>query len=95
MLVDHEYFFRLFRMSPSTFEILLSWVAPLGPVRMGRSYLGYRENISTSLLARSRLVMKITGKLHCVHTGRKVFPGTEISLADRRDLGDRESFCPI
>ena len=28
-LVDHEYFFRLFRMSPSTFEILLSWVAPL------------------------------------------------------------------
>ena len=30
----------------------------LGPVHMGRSYLGYRENISTSLQARSRLVMK-------------------------------------
>ena len=29
MLGDHEYFFRLFRMSPSTFELLLSWVAPL------------------------------------------------------------------
>ena len=29
MLADHEYFFRLFRMSPSTFELLLSWVAPL------------------------------------------------------------------
>ena len=62
---------------------------------MGRSYLGYRENISTSLLARSHLVMTMTEKLHCVHMGRKVFPGTEISLADRRDLGDRENFCPI
>ena len=30
----------------------------LGPVHMGRSYLCYRENISTSLQARSRLVMK-------------------------------------
>ena len=29
MLADHEYFFRLFRMSPSMFELLLSWVAPL------------------------------------------------------------------
>lgn len=30
MLVDHEYFLRLFRrMSPSTFEVLLLWVAPL------------------------------------------------------------------
>ena len=29
MLADHEYFFRLFRMSPSTFELLLSWVAIL------------------------------------------------------------------
>ena len=29
-----------------------------GPVHMGRSYLGYRENISKSLQARSRLVMK-------------------------------------
>ena len=27
--------------------------------------------------------------------GRKVFPGTEISLADRRDLGDRDNFYPI
>ena len=26
---------------------------------------------------------------------RKVFPGTEISLADRRDLGDRDNFYPI
>ena len=29
MLADHEWFFRLFRMSPSTFELLLFWVAPL------------------------------------------------------------------
>ena len=29
MLCDHEYFFRYFRMSPTTFEMLLSWVAPL------------------------------------------------------------------
>ena len=27
-------------------------------IHMGRSYLGYRENILTSLQARSRLVMK-------------------------------------
>ena len=33
-------------------------VHDLGPVYMGRSYLGYRENILTSLQARSRLVMK-------------------------------------
>ena len=59
---------------------------------MGRSYLGYRENISTSLQARSRMKYE---KLHCVHMGRKVFPGTEISLADRRDLGDRDNFHPI
>ena len=29
MLHDHEYFFNYFRMSPTTFEKLLSWVAPL------------------------------------------------------------------
>ena len=58
---------------------------------MGRSYLDYRERVSTSLQARSRLVEK----LHCVHMGRKVFPGTEISLADRRDPGDRDNFYPI
>ena len=29
-----------------------------GPVHMGRSYLDYRENISTSLQATSRLVIK-------------------------------------
>ena len=62
---------------------------------MGRSYLGYRERVSTSLQARSRLVMKQYEKLHCVHMGRKVFPGTKISLADRRDLGDRDNFYPI
>ena len=28
ILVDHEYFFRLFRMWLSTFELLLSWDAP-------------------------------------------------------------------
>ena len=61
---------------------------------MGRSYLGYREYISTSLQARSRLAMKYYEKLHCVHMRRKVFPGTEISLADRRDLGDRDNICP-
>ena len=27
--------------------------------------------------------------------GRKLFPDTEISLADRRDLGDRDNFYPI
>ena len=53
---------------------------------MGRSYLGYRENISTSLRARSRLVMKYYEKLHCVHMVRKVFPGTEISLAGTGEI---------
>ena len=47
----------------------------LGPVRMGRSYLGYRENISTSLQARSRLVMKITWKVTLRSYGTKSFPG--------------------
>ena len=28
MLFDHEYFFKMFRMTPSRFEELLSWVAP-------------------------------------------------------------------
>ena len=42
------------------FEGLLSYTlcGYSGPVHMGRSYLGYRENISTSLQARSCLVMK-------------------------------------
>ena len=62
---------------------------------MGRSYLGYRENISTSLQARSRLVMKWYEKLHCGHMRRKVLPATEMSLADRRDLGDRDNSCLI
>ena len=62
---------------------------------MGRNYLGYREYTSTSLQARTRLVIKYYEKLHWVHMRRKVFPGTEISLADRRDLGDRDHFCPI
>ena len=42
---------------------------------MGRrclGYFGHRENISTSLQARSRLVMKKYEKLHCVHMRRKV-----------------------
>ena len=57
------------------------------------SYLDYRENVSTSLLTRSRLVVKITEfKLHCVHIGRKVFPSPKISLADRRDLGNLDNF---
>ena len=57
------------------------------------SYLDYRENISTSLLARSRLVVKITEfKLHGVHMGRKVFRSSKISLADRRDLGNLDNF---
>ena len=40
---------------------------------MGRSCLdlGYRENISTSLQARSRLDMKYYEKLLCVHMRRK------------------------
>ena len=29
MLYDHHYFFAYFRMSPSTFENLLSWIAPI------------------------------------------------------------------
>ena len=28
-LFDHEYFFKLFRMTPRRLELLLSWVAPL------------------------------------------------------------------
>lgn len=28
-LFDHEYFYKCFRMSPTTFELLLSWIAPL------------------------------------------------------------------
>ena len=29
MLYDEEYFFHCFRMSPTTFEKLLSWIGPL------------------------------------------------------------------
>ena len=60
---------------------------------MGRSYPGYRENISTSLRARSPCYKMIFITLRSYET--KVFPGTEISLADRRDLGDRDNFCLI
>ena len=67
----------------------------LGLVHMGRSYLGWRENISTSLQARSRLVMKITWKVTLCSYRTKLFPSTEISLVDRRDLGRRENFGPI
>ena len=28
-LFDHEYFFKLFKMTPRRLELLLSWVAPL------------------------------------------------------------------
>ena len=62
---------------------------------MGRSCVGYQENISTCFLARSYFVIKITEKLHCVYMGQNVFLGTEISFADRRDIGDRDRFCPI
>ena len=48
MLVDHEYFFRLFRMSPSTFEVLLSWVAPL--IKKKSTYSGAQKSESTPLL---------------------------------------------
>ena len=39
--------------------------------------------------------MKSYTALHCVHMRRKVFPCTEISLVDRRDLGDRDNVFPI
>ena len=39
--------------------------------------------------------MKITWKVTLCSYGTKLFPSTEISLVDRRDLGRRENFCPI
>ena len=64
----------------------LNW----GPAHMGRSYLVYRENIDLALLWNN---MKVA--LRSYET--KSFPGTdtEISLVDRRDLGDRDNFCLI
>ena len=45
-------------MCIATVVVLVHIHIYLGPVHMGRSYLGYQENILTSLQARSRLVMK-------------------------------------
>ena len=39
--------------------------------------------------------MKITWKVTLCSYGTKLFPSTEISLVDRRDLGRRENFGPI
>ena len=38
---------------------------------------------------------EIIRKVVLLHMGRKVPSGTEISLADRRDLGDQDNFYPI
>ena len=50
------------------------------PVHMSRSY---------------RMNKNEYEKLHFVHMRWKVSPGTELSLADRQDLCDRDHFCPI
>ena len=44
MLYDEEYFFHCFRMSPTTFEKLVSWIGPL----LKRASTKMREAISTS-----------------------------------------------
>ena len=44
MLYDEEYFFHCFRMSPTTFEKLLSWIGPL----LKRASTKMREAISPS-----------------------------------------------
>ena len=62
---------------------------------MARSYLSYQENISTSLQARSRLVVKYENCIAFIWDEKFSLHGTEISLADRRDLGDRDNFYPI
>ena len=54
----------------------------LGPVHMGRSYLGYRENISISPCC--EILWKVADEKF-----------SRVSLTDRRDLGDRDNFYPI
>ena len=53
----------------------------------------WEEVISVSEI---RPVMKQYEKLNCVYMrSGKSIPGTEISFADRRDLGDGDNFCAI
>ena len=44
MLFDHEYFFKCFRMAPSTYERLLCWLAPL----ISKESTKRRESIGAS-----------------------------------------------
>ena len=44
MLFDHEYFFKCFRMTPSTYEQLLGWLAPL----ISKESTKMRESIGAS-----------------------------------------------
>ena len=46
----------------------------LGPVHMGKSFPGERENISTSSQARSRLLRKIVSKVTLGSYETKSFP---------------------
>ena len=59
---------------------------------MGRSYLGYQENISTGLLSEISPCYEIITFIY----DTKSFPGyRDLALADRRDLVDRDNFCLI
>ena len=49
-LHDHEYFFKSFRMSPSTFETLLSWVGPhIRKSSLRREVAGPAEHLCVTL----------------------------------------------
>ena len=50
MLSDHEYFFRYFRMSPSIYEKLLSWIVPaIKKSPQKREAIGSSERLSVTL----------------------------------------------
>ena len=49
----------------------------------GKHFGKFTSQISPSY--EIKIILKVT---YCVHMRRKVFPGSEISLADGRDLGD-------
>ena len=64
---------------------------------MGRSYPGWRENISTSQIVSFcsyGTVFPLSGKVldKLRSYGTNIFPCTEISPINKRDLGTRENF---
>ena len=90
--------------TPSVNLLNLVLVSALGPVHMGRSYLGSRENISPGQIMLlcsygemfSRLPGKVSrGDVDFVKCKQKVFPlsGKVVFIWDKNYLGHRDLAC--